>query len=170
MVTVLVTSALTTVIDYAVISSPSRFSQSSDVVRFYKPEVLAGNQIGYASADLGTWTPMYSDNAIINAIFYFQYLTPENTSSIRFGVVISPGGAQISDMLASSSRTEYSKSKAYVCPLPNPNSANYTINFGFYNHDTSASTTNASTPPVPIPAYVKELNVILQVVDGLAPS
>jgi hypothetical protein len=170
MVTVLVTSALTTVIDYAVISSPSRFSQSSEIVRFYKPEVLEGNQIGYASVDLGTWTPLYSDNAIINAIFYFQYLTPENTSSIRFGLVISPGGAQINDMLASSSRTEYSQSKAYVCPLPNPNSANYIVNFGFYNHDTSTPNANTSSPPVPIPTYVKELNVILQVVDGLAPS
>lgn len=168
--TVLVTSALTTVMDYAVISSPSRFSQSSEIIRFYEPEVLEGNQIGYATEDLGTWTPMYSDNAIINAIFYFQYLTPENTSLIRFGLVISPGGAQINDKLASISRTEYSQSKIYVCPLPNPNSASYTVNFGFYNHDTSAPTTNASTPPVPIPAYVKELNVILQVVDGLAPS
>jgi hypothetical protein len=165
--TVLVTSALTTLTIYAI--APSLFGLSrAEILRFYKPEVLEGDPIGYTRLDLGTWAPRHpTNNAIISAILYFQYLTPENTSLIRFGFVISPGGAQLnSDGLASSSRTEYSQSKAYVCPLPNPNCDNYTISFGFYNHDTS----NTSFPAEPIPAYVKEINVILQVIDGLAPS
>ena len=172
--TILITSTLTTLTIYAVVPSLFGFSQSSDTLRFYKPEVLSADQVGYASIYLGAWAPKHpTNNAIINAIFYFQYLTPNDTSTIRFGFSVGPigrvGGSLIDQGLASESRADYSQSKVYVSSLPTPNSANYTIHLWFYNSDTT-DTSNPPNPPVPIPVYVKEVNVILQVVDGLAPS
>jgi hypothetical protein len=164
--TVLVTSALTTLAIYAIV--PSLFGLSRvETLRFYKPEVQSGNQVGYVPLDLGTWSPKNpTNNAVVNAIFYFQYLTPNDTSKIRFGLSVGVNGT-VTDMTpASSSRTEYSQSKVYVCSLPNPNSPSYDIQLWFHNHDT----TDTGNPPVPIPVYIKEINVILQVADGLTSS
>ena len=174
--TILITSTLTTLTIYAVVPSLFGFSQSSDTLRFYKPEVLSADQVGYASIYLGAWAPKHpTNNAIINAIFYFQYLTPNDTSTIRFGFSVGPigrvGGSLIDQGLASESRTDYSQSKVYVSSLPTPNFDNYTIHLWFYNNYQNAQdTADTSFPPVPIPVYVKEVNVILQIVDGLAPS
>jgi hypothetical protein len=152
---VLLTAIVTSGIIYVLAPSlPVDMSNVAETLRFYKSETISANGSD-TYINLGFWIPKDStNNAIINIVLYFQYFTPNSTSHLGFTF------AQ-TDVKGLQSLNQFTQSKAYSCSLPSPNSANYTMKMALHNDDTSDRSNIV---------YVKDINVILQVIDGLPSS
>jgi hypothetical protein len=130
-------------------------------LRFYKAEEMS---IDYANEKTVsfTWKPDdASNNAILDAAVYFQYYTP-NSTMIDFGLTIDGQTSMHNEHLTAGSYMWAGVHVSTERVISIPNLENHTIKAFFFN--------NAFAGVATIPAYVKNINIILEVIDGLQPS
>jgi hypothetical protein len=155
---ILAISLVGAVVEYTSLQSSST-TNGLKTIRFYHSAEITGNEINF------TWKPTDpTNNAIIYVATYFQYSTPNQTTPLSFELVMN-GEAVFSDAVQSSTPNQYFWSRVYGLAtdiqsfLKNiPNQSNYTIQFRFGIYTFYTST--------PLPVHVKNLNIILLVVDG----
>jgi hypothetical protein len=132
-------------------------------IRFYESnESTNDNPTGITEAAVFSWIPQNAtNNAILSVRLYFEYRC--EPQGLDFMMKIN--NLQ-SDSLGELVSSEYTWSNIYTSEaqlnyyrhIIFPNQANYTIEFLFGVHDLGHT------------AYVRNVNIILQVIDGLAPS
>jgi len=129
-------------------------------IRFYEPDETMNDQQTYVDGAVFVWTPDNStNNAILSIHCYFQY-----HCEYFWGFRMVVNDEHTGDFGYHSARIVYTWSKIVVYPMhyldfsifPNQNS--YTLKFQF------APSSNE------FPAYVKDINIIITVADGLPPS
>jgi hypothetical protein len=167
-VSVLLSTSLTVGILYAF--NPSLFQKPfqpidatfGKTIRFYHAEEVSN--LGLERYVDFIWKPNdASNNAILDVAIYFQYYTPNNTY-LHFSLNI--------DGIPSTSRSHlgadpYGWLQVHAdneAVISNPNLVNHTIAFTFGN-DAAPDELGGT-----LPVYVKDLNIILEVIDGLQPS
>jgi hypothetical protein len=137
---------------------------SVKTLRFFTSNETINNLQGtYVDGAVFVWTPKNStDNAILSFTCYFEYRANGNgVSMFRILVDGSELGGQ-GDLTG----IDYKYSPVYTnCRIQNyvygvwyPNQSNYTIQFQFKGNNPS------------VPCSVKDVNVILEVMDGLPPN
>lgn len=133
-----------------------------ETIRFYEPnETMNDNQQASKDAAVFVWNPHnITDNAILSVRCYFQYRC--ESQGLHFTIQVNNRQGDDIGWLVS---TEYAWSYIYTEEelqygnhIVFPNQGNYTIKFRFGIMNSA------------FPAYVKDINIILQVVDGLSPN
>lgn len=128
-------------------------------IRFYEPAETMNDQQTYVDGAVFVWTPNNStNNAILSINWYFQYRC-EHFWGFRMVVNDEDTGGY-----GYHSSSVYTWSKIVVYPMhyldysifPNQNS--YTLKFQFESWSNE------------FPAYVKDINLVITVADGLTPS
>ena len=167
-VSVLLSTTLTVGILYAL--NPSFFQKPfqpigatfGKTIRFCKAEEMS---IDYLLETVNfTWKPDdASNNAILDAAVYFQYYTPNNTY-IDFILTIDGQASIHNGHLTAGSYMWVGVQVSTEQVISIPNLENHTIKALFLNN------AFAGIPSNTVSAYVKNLNIILEVIDGLQPS
>jgi hypothetical protein len=143
------------------LSSVEEKLTETQTIRFYSPDETMNNQTERWKTAAGfTCTPRNAtDNAILQVYTYFRYTSPAYTP-ISFQIVINGIRTVYYAGLRS---TEYEWSGIFWYPLYvdqpllKPNQDIYRIRFDFHGNDN-------------YPVYVKDVNILLEVMDGLPPS
>jgi len=128
-------------------------------IRFYEPDETMNDQQTYVDGAVFVWTPNNgTDNAILSINCYFQYrcesywgfrIAVNNEDTMRFSY---------------DSSSVYTWSKIVVYPMHyvdfsiSPNQNSYTLKFQLESFSNE------------FPVYVKDINIIITVADGLPPS
>jgi len=118
-------------------------------IRFYEPDETMIDQYVWKDVAVFVWAPgNATNNAIIDGRCYFRYLTP--THGMAFRILVN--GFDVCSTTPPD-RTEYQQTVAYLFyGLPEPNQSTYTITFQCRSVG---------------PSYVKDINVLIEVMDGL---
>ena len=131
-------------------------------IRFYEPHEKMTNQSQYVDVATFIWTPNNStNNAILRINLYFTYRT-ETGNKMLFRIAINDESCGIMGWLESPA---YKQSLVYSHSLLTdiglritPNQNNYTLRFQLTSFYSGAK------------AYAKDINIVLEVVDGLPTS
>jgi hypothetical protein len=137
---------------------------SVKTIRFYTPNETMTDDYSWKDAAIFVWTPQNAtNNAIIQGATYFQYLTPDSAYyQIVFRILINDFEVQLHSV--SNYTIEYQQTILYgfgswTADMVKPNQSTYTIKFQI-----------KCVIKYPGPSYIKDINILLQVMDGLPPS
>jgi hypothetical protein len=124
------------------------------MIRFYTPNETSNNQLEWKDAAVFTWIPQnIQDNAVLDATFYFKGLKWNASGVYRIllndNFVVGPRASMIGAM-------DYQQYFVNHFSDFKPNLGNYTIRFQILCDNTELG-----------PVYVKDINIILEVMDGL---
>jgi len=121
-------------------------------MRFYEPDETMVDQYVWKNVAVFVWVPRdASNNVILIGRSYFQYLTP--THGLAYRILVN--GFEISYNTVPE-QIEYQQSVAFlITESPKPNQSTYTITFQCLSTG---------------PSYVKDINIIMEVMDGLPAS
>lgn len=148
------------IVNYTSLQSVSRSTNGLKTVRLYEPSEMMTNT---SKRIVLTWKPSDpTNNAIIYATTYFQYATSDGAQlgcslvigTMETGLNTVTGGSCAGD-------SHYRWSKVFVLSSTftyMANQGNYTFGFSF------------SPMTYGLPVYVKNLNIVLEVIDGPPPS
>jgi len=140
---------------------PQGEAYNAKILRFYNPNETMNDSETPINASLFQWIPT---NATNNAIFTVHCYFKFRSSPIGYGITtwLKVNGNYVFTGSVTAS-TEYQQTVIYTSnPLSftvKPDQSVYNIEFGF-----------ASPNPISGELYVKEINVLLEVMDGLPPE
>lgn len=131
-------------------------------IRFYTPNETLNNQTDWKDAAVFEWTPQNAtNNAILQGSCYFQYLTPDVTN-IQLVWRILINDFEVGRDSVVNHTTEYQQSPIF--PLASmyilmPDQSTCTVKFQI-----------KCAANYPNPVYAKDVNILLEVMDGLPPN
>jgi hypothetical protein len=136
-------------------------SDAVKTIRFYEQNETMNDNTIFKDAATFVWTPHNTtDNAILSIRCYFQYRCESQGFQFRVQINNRQGGTMgllvSSEYVWSYVWTENQLMSGHQVNYPNQD--NYTLKFSF-----------AVGNPA-FPAYVKDINIVLQVIDGLSPN
>jgi hypothetical protein len=131
-------------------------------IRFYTPNETMNNQTDWKDAAVFTWTPENAtDNAILHGNCYFQFHSLPLNGPTHFRITVNEDQMYV-DTAVDYTATGYKQSRVYELSqlsqgwyITEPNQNSYTIKFQCQYLG---------------PSYVKDINILLEVMDGLPPS
>lgn len=128
-------------------------------IRFYTPNETMNDKVDYIDAAVFEWNPRNAtNNVIMSGFVYFQYNT---TWTYGCTVKVLINDATVANFGIYKYNTGYEQSQIWVLTTTNsimPNQSSYTVKFQI-----SSGYINTLT-------YVKDINILLEVMDGLPPS
>lgn len=132
-------------------------------LRLYTPNETMTEDLVWKDAGIFAWTPQNAtNNAILQCDWYFQYVTPDPANyQLVFRILIND--FEFNQNSVVNYTTEYQQSQIFgvlsAWCLLKPNQSTYTVKFQI------RCAANYSNP-----IYVKDINILLRLMDGLPPS
>jgi hypothetical protein len=132
-------------------------------IRFYTPNETMADDIVWIDAAIIEWVPKNAtNNAILQGASYFQYLTPDPANyQLVFRILINDFVVNQNSVVNYTTEYQQTAIKNYgswQSEYIRPNQSTYTVRFQIR----CATKSN--------PMYAKDINILLEVMDGLPPS
>lgn len=133
---------------------------SMKTIRYFTPNETMNDKVDYKDAAVFVWNPRNAtNNAIMSGSVYFQYNTTW-THGCTMKVLIND--VTVANFGIYKYNTGYEQSQMWVLTTTNsimPNQSSYTVKFQI-----------SADLPIGNQSYVKDINILLEVMDGLPPS
>jgi opacity protein-like surface antigen len=141
---------------------PKGEAYDARLVRFYNPNETMVNSEDYKVASTFLWIPKNAtNNAVLAVHCYFKFRSSPTSYNIGWNLKVNESyaftGSSVSGDTAYKQTTIFTTDPQSFTLMPNQNA--YTITFAF-----------ASPSAIAGELYVKDINVLLEVIDGLPPE